>query len=244
MRGKRFFIAILIFIVLLSNQEMRVFAMNTGFSTEALSYEEKSTFLTNASISLLTEEPHKQTIECFDVNDDGLIALGFNNYGKKTICIYDENRFQYGYEFNCSGTFGIEWDGNNINIYFTRSDVIVSVNQMGKIEDILKTLNTTDNNSYQNHSVFSTTRTVGDTTYTLKNDMGIINLFASSYSQLVATRIGYEETVLYNVSTMYLIRMIAVLISAIIFVCIVIVIVLKKNTRVEHRGRFSVLTRK
>ncbi len=57
------------------------------------------------------------------------------------------------------------------------------------------------NNSYWNDSVFSTIRKVGDVEYRLKNDMGILNILASSYSQLIVVNSAGEGTILYDVNS-------------------------------------------
>ena len=68
-----------VFIVLLILVVGRVHseAMNTGFSTEPYSIEKLDSLLDKLKITVLTQEPGKQTIQCFDVNEDGLIAIGF-----------------------------------------------------------------------------------------------------------------------------------------------------------------------
>ena len=87
----------------------------------------------------MKSEPQKNPIECFSVNENGEIAIGCSDSEQKTVCIYADNgKFQYGYSFECSGSFGIEFENNNLNIYFVRSDVAIAVNQMGEVESIYK----------------------------------------------------------------------------------------------------------
>ena len=199
---KRFFLCLtLCFVVftLTVNNGMRVAAIDSGFSTEHLSDNEKRRFLTNANISLLTEEPAKQAIECFDVNESGFIALGHKSSRNGVIRVLSSSgQFQYGYTFNCSGNLGVEWSGDNLNIYFLRSDVLVTVNRLGEVIDIRKTINSMENNTYINHRIYSTERIWGDKIFFLKNDMGILNFVASSYSQLTVTAPTGEENILYD----------------------------------------------
>ena len=154
-------------------------------STESMSEDEIETFLKNVNISILENEPSKKAIDCFDVNENGEIAIGSSDFENQTVCVYtNDGNFIFGYNFECTGNFGIELDKNVINLYFVRSDVAVTINPTGEIERVCRIQNTAENNSYWNNCVFATKRRIGDTEYTLKNDMKIFNVFASSYSQL------------------------------------------------------------
>ena len=237
MRYVRRFSVILLLLLLLVIEGVEVLAINTGFSTEELSEKDISTFITNMNISLLVDEPPKATIECFDVSENEMIAIGHSASDKKTISIYsDAGTFLYGYEFNCNGNFGIEWDADNLIIYFVRSDIAASVNPAGKIECVLKIQNTADNNSYWNKFVFSTKRSIRDTEYTLKNNMGVFNIFTSSYSQLVATNNGIEHVV-YDVNATQFAKTIVVFISVLILICIVVFILIFQFAKIlKHKA--------
>lgn len=195
-----------------------VFAINTGFSTEELSENDRSTFASNINISVLKEKPVDRAIECFDVSENGMIAIGQDGIEEKVLCVYSsDGEFQYGYTFNCTQSFGVEWDGQDINIYFVRSDVLLTVNKEGEIIDIVKVQNTTENNTYRNYMLCSTERTSGDTKYTIRNDMGFLNAFSSSYSQLIVTKSTGEEIILYDVNSDQLTKTLTVFILAVIF---------------------------
>lgn len=238
MRYIRFFCIILLLLFLLIVGTVEVPAMNTGFSTESLSRDEIETFLKNVNISMLAEEPPKKPIECFDVNENEVIAIGCSNSENKTVGIYtSDGSFQYGYSFECSGSFGIELHEDTLMIYFVRSDVAISVDSTGEVKSILKIQNTSENNSYWNDTVFFTKREVGGNTYTIKNNMGIFNVFASSYSQLIATNVNGEEIVIYDVSSTQFLNALAVFIGVLVFICLVLIFVilqfinLKRDTR-------------
>lgn len=202
MKRLRSFVVILIFFLLIVGRSITAFAINTGFTTESMPVEDVSTFLSNINLSILTSEPPKKTIARFAVNEKGLIAIGHDSSNEKTIAIYTSSgEYQYGYTFNSSGSFGLEWDNDNLLIYFVRSDVAISVNAIGEIIDVLKIQNTAANNTYWNHSVFSTKQCVNNTQYAIQNNRGILNLVAPSYSQLIAISSSGEETVLYDASS-------------------------------------------
>ena len=212
---RRFSTALLLLILLITG-EIEAFAMNTGFSTEELSEDQRNIFLKNIHLSMLADEPSKKAIECFDVNENGAIAIGCSASDNKTVCIYtSDGNFQYGYSFECSGSFGIEMDKNNLIIYFVRSDIAIAIDPTGEVESILKIQSTSENNSYWNDSVFSTIRKVGDTEYRLKNDMGILNIVASSYSQLIVVNSAGEETILYDVNSSQLTKIATVYVLAV-----------------------------
>lgn len=167
-----------------------------------------------------------KTITCFDVNSNRLIAIGQNTSDRKTICIYsNEGVFQYGYTFNCSGDFGVEWDEENLNIYFVRSSVIVSVTPNGELLDVFEVQNTIENNSYVNHFIHATKRTIGNAEYYIRNNMGVLNLFASSYSQISVKDITGSERIIYDVGSVQFFNMIVVIAIVCVFISVAIAVI-------------------
>ncbi len=212
-------------------------AANTGFHTELLPEDDINSLLKNVNITMLTDEPPKKPIECFDVNENALIAIGCSSSENKTVCIYsNEGVFQYGYGFKCSGSFGIEFDKNTINIYLVRSDVAIAVNSEGEVEGVSKIQNAPDNNSYWNDRIFSTRRKIADTEYFIKNDMGVLNLFASSYSQLISTNQCGEETILYDVNSAQIINMTVSICGVVIFTSLVIAVVIRQFIKLKRKN--------
>ncbi|MBQ4283115.1 MAG: hypothetical protein IJB96_04215 [Lachnospira sp.] len=235
MRYANVLLVVLIAVCLISGSRVECLAMDTGFTTEMLSEEDKKTFLNNIKISYLECESKKDAIECFDVNEKGLIVLGHETSNDKKICIYtSEGEFQYGCSFECTGKFGVEFDGDNVIIYFVRSDVAVEINSKGEVENVLKIQDTIENNSYWNNSVFQNKRTQVDREYVLKNDMGILNLLASSYSQLVIIDNSGNEEIIYDVNSEQLSGMLKTFVVIFVFVFIVlctVVVALIKGLR-------------
>ncbi|MBQ9106301.1 MAG: hypothetical protein IJY56_00255 [Clostridia bacterium] len=212
---------------------LKVQAMNTGFSTEEKSVSEQQELMRNISISLIEEEPKKQPIDCFDVNENGYIALGFSNLEHKTICVYtSDGIFQYGYKFDCTGDFGIGWDTKGVIIYFVRGSTAIVVNSSGNIEDIKTVVDSIENNSYWNNTVFATSRLVKNCKYTIKNDMGILNFFASSYSQLVVSD-NDNVNIVYDVTSKHIVKIITTIIAVLIFVTVVAVLIIKRIKTIQ-----------
>lgn len=219
------------FILIFLGLQINTFAEEIGFSTEEFTESERVNIVENINILVMYEEPEKQSIECFDVNENGMIVIGSSSFKNKTICIYDSDGFfQYGYRFKVDGSFGVEWCGENIIIYIVRGDIAIYITPDGNIDNILKIQNTIENNSYWNHSVFSVSKTTNHGVYHLKNDMGFLNLFASSYSQLIVESNG-NQTVLYDVNSEQMIEYSIVFALALSFVAISMVFILRNILR-------------
>ena len=223
-RGKCFWIIFLL-ITLLFFVVSNISAINTPFSVEEKSSEEQEQFISNIGFVALSSEPERTSFVCFDVNESHMIAVGFDIGEKKQICVYSPSgEFQYGYRFNCSGSFGVEWDktSENLFIYFVRSDVAIEVTPQGEIIAVCEILNTKENNSHWIYSVSAKERVVGDKRYIAKNNMGFLNFFASSYSQLsVESNTGETVTIIDNNSSQ-LVTYIAGFVGIILFAIVVI----------------------
>lgn len=228
-----FFSFLFMFVFLTNVKEVN--AMNTGFSTEELTGEERNTFVSNIRISHFTMEPVKRSILCFDVNENGMIAIGRNGAYGKEVCIYAaDGNFLYGYTFDCSQSFGVEWDNEYINIYFVRSDVIISLDSDGNILDIKKVQNTINNNTQSNHLLYSTTRSVGDTTYLIRNDMGIFNWIAFSYSQIIAIDATGTEYIIYDVNSTQSFKTVVFFVVILMCVSVAVAIIIRRFIKLKH----------
>ena len=211
-----------LFIIMLPILYTNVSALNTGFEIEKISEMERNDIIENIDIKPLLKEPTKSAIECFDISDDGKIALGHSDLGFKTVTVYSENgTYLYGFQFNNYGSFGIEWDQGNIIIYFVRSDILISVSNKGEIEEIFDVPNTSNNDFYRRNVINSPERFIGEKQYFLNNDMGILNLFASNYSQLICKTLD-KEIILYNANQVQSIKMVIIL--SFVLICIVLVV--------------------
>lgn len=232
-------ITLLFFVVALSGG-LKISAMTTGFTTENMNSEDQKLFLSNIKITLLDSDVKTKSIDCFDVSDEGLIALGFNDSSYKTICVYNpDGEFKYGYSFYSSGSFGVEWDDENLLIYFVRSDVAALFNSSATCLEIKTVSNSTENNTYWNHTVFAKKRIVGKNEYEIKNDLGILNVFTSSYSQLIKTDEDGIKTTLYNVNSSYGLRVLLILVGTILFTIIAIFVIIRQFKKQETGGPFT-----
>lgn len=233
-RGCLFLLAV--FTLVLFANVMKANAVNTGFAISFLPTEEKNMFVSNINILPIDKEPTKKTIACFDVNGNRLIAIGQNTSSRrKTICVYsDKGVFQYGYTFNCSGDFGIEWDEENLNIYFVRSSAIVSVTPSGEVVDAFEDQNTIGNNLYVNNFIHSTKKALGDTEYFIGNDLGILNLFALSYSRVIEKDRDGTESVIYDAGSMQLSNILVTIVIFCAFVSIAAVVIARNLIKINR----------
>ena len=238
MKLKRIYLLLsFVLLLVISTNAIKVNAMNTGFFTEDLSDETKITFVASINISPLSAEPEKRGVLCFDVNEQGLIAIGQTGSQDKEICVYtSQGEFLYGYTFNCTQSFCVEWDEQHVNIHFIRSDVIISLDSDGNILDIKAVQDTIDNNSHRNSLLYSTTREVGNTTYLIRNDMGIFNLIATSYSQIVVKDMAGTECVIYDVNAMQISKIITILVVILSLVSVLVVIIVKNYMKLMRNN--------
>lgn len=176
------------------------------FQTEPCSKEDKENILKYTNITALKTKPEEKPIACFDVNKDGLIVLGLELSGQKEICVYNsDGEFQYGFRFNTSGDFSVMWKENNISLYLIRDAAEIIITPEGKVENIYTVLINSENNSYYNNVVEAKIRKINNTTYMLKNDLGFLNSFASTYSQLIVKN-NNTEKIIYDVNSVHLER--------------------------------------
>ena len=94
----------LVFVLLFLTGVLETKAMNTGFATEDFTEEKKAQVMENIDITLFTTTPQKRGILCFDVNEQGMIAISMEHgLRKKEICVYSsQGEFLYGYAFRAN----------------------------------------------------------------------------------------------------------------------------------------------
>lgn len=154
--------------------------------------ESAESIIKSYNISVFTREPEKQVIHYFDVNEKGWIAVG--HLGSR-VCIYDENGvFQYGYNFGTQGDYGIAFEGDNLAIYFVRSDIIAVLDPEGNcIRAESKALS---GNRLKNQFQ-KTAKQVGNTQYFLERDVGF---FEGFYPRVVSVDETGNRKILYDVT--------------------------------------------
>lgn len=235
---KRVYMCLLIlFLGILCGSNTSVHAMEAqGFETEEMSASDIELFLGNVNLFLLNTEPSKKPVKCFDVNEQGVIAIGTEDGNNKTIAIYsDAGIFQYGYRFHTEGSFGVELSNEEVKIYFVRSDVAISINFLGEIQCVSKICDTSENNTYWNRYVRATSRSEGEYRYVLKNDIGILGIFTSTYSQLYRTDSLGSEQLIYNSNSFQFFHILIIFLGILVFVSIVLIVIIKEFKKLQRK---------
>ena len=230
--------AFLFSIIIIQNGMISASALNTGFSVVDISEEEQEKIEGNLQLKLITSEPTKFPVACFDVREDGMLVIGCDaGRYKKTICVYNQGEFQYGYTFKSAG-FEVEWDGDLINLCTVRSDLVISIDANGRILQISKIEDTYANNSYW-YDVGANKKSVQDQTYAIQNDLGLLNLFAMNYSQLTSTNADGQTTVLYDARTIVFVQSLLLTVMVVVLVVTVVIGVTKEfiKCRREYESR-------
>lgn len=233
-------IAILFIILLFYTNIFAAFGttIHTGFETGILTSSEEKEILSNFEINKITEEGNKKAIECFDVNEKGNIAVGSSDFFKGIIKIYSEDGvFQYGFEFEISGKFGLEWDKDNLLIYIVRGNTVISIDSEGNVVAVDKIADTINNQLYWKNTVYATKRTNNNKTYEIRNDMGPLNIFSFNYSQLLITDQNGDTKIIYDINSSQIIKyiiIICIIISFFVFILIPTVYKLYKKGMEKH----------
>ncbi len=225
---KIFSIFLTIIIILFAVQVCSASALNSGFSTEKMSSDEQKNIISNLRIERTDKEPKNNALLCFDVSDNGYVAIGSESLLQKNISVYDEKgSFIYGYNFKSDGNFGVGWKNDFLVIYLVRENVSITLNNIGDVLLCEKIKYTAENSSYWNNEIFSAERTKNNTRYTMKNKSKLLNIFATFYSVLEKTDESGVSTV-YDNSSNYEIKLIAECLEIIALIIIAIVCLTKQ----------------
>ncbi|MHB8964202.1 MAG: hypothetical protein ACYC5K_13730, partial [Saccharofermentanales bacterium] len=163
MKSKKLESAIVILVILALITGIPVMAMSNGFEMEKMDTVAQKNIADNLDLVLIRTPSIDGAITCFDISEAGDIALGFNNFERRSVCVYNsDGRFKYGYSFDTAGQFGIGWDEERVAVYLNRSGIAVFIDDNANIMEVQKILDTIPNNSYWNHTVFKTTRHTDD----------------------------------------------------------------------------------
>lgn len=195
-----------------------------GFDTVTLSEDKVKQIWENINVRTITDPVSLSNIELpivsFDVSENGEILLGFK---ENKIAVIDEDEVLHFFEFVTAGSYYVQWNDHNILLLLVRSSVVVELSQDGQLVNMILT----DDHSMQNQSLWrqlinKTQINIGQSSYSMRNDMGILNFFASSYSQLVKTDSNGNSTMIYDVNSAQLAGTIIELIFVFIFCAIVV----------------------
>ncbi len=112
-------------------------AAETGIETRPLEKDEQERIWNNISVRRVSAPAANISIDCFDVREDGWIALGLDGAELENINVYDETGvFQYGHTFDISGSYSLEWKGRNLVLYIFRSDLAVEFDEKARLVEM------------------------------------------------------------------------------------------------------------
>lgn len=215
-------LSLIIAFVLIVGMGIFALASPTPFVTTPLTNEEQATFIKNVPVKKIDSMNWTNPIHFFDVNEDEMILLLFGGSSEYVVCVCNSDfEFQYGYSFDGSGSVACEWSGNDIMVYFVRSDVYAKLDKNGQWTELNRVPYSSENDKLKNNNLYGKREiTVNNTTYKIQNDMGILNYvqIEHRFSQLIKIDENNNETILYDVSNEQTIRTIMVLIFIIGFV--------------------------
>ncbi|MBE6870648.1 MAG: hypothetical protein E7491_01705 [Ruminococcaceae bacterium] len=170
-----------------------------AFDTVELSGEREKNARENLNFALITEEPKKRPIICFDVLNNDTIAIGTEFGSTSTVSIYNSNGdFKYGYKFETSGSYTVGFEDGKLVVYLVRSDLAITLNENGDVAKVQKILMSNENEKYW-ESTYSTVRNVDGFKYESSGEMSFIRFFTGYDYYLVATDENGNEHVVYDV---------------------------------------------
>lgn len=210
---------------LLLNENAVVQAIDSSeFKLVNLSQEDINRIWNNVDFQIIPEGENikifSDPIVSFDVSKSQNIIVGLNN--KQLILLNKNNKLLYHYKFNSSGSFYVQWKGENILLFLVRSSIIIEISPDGQLISMIETDNhVVNNNRLWRQVANQRTVNINNCEYSIKNDMGILNLFAcQTYSQLVATDEFGNSTIVYNVSDVQKMKIIGIMVVALIVFCV------------------------
>lgn len=225
----KIFKMISLLIIVCSFSGVTAFAENQGFDTAPLPTD--VVLKDYESINLRKNDEAAKIggpIISFDVSDNNWVAFGT---AENIIQILDpDGNTANTLEFDLHGSYHIEWFGKNLLLYLNRELLEMEITTEGELIDV-REIDESSIKSQQYWRFLSKRKekTINNMTYQLQNDMGVLNLVAAGrYNQLIKTDNEGNTTILYDVNTSRLIKMIIIIIFFIAFFTAVIILVFKK----------------
>ena len=132
---------------------------------------ERKAFLNNAALVAWEEDASGRAIACWDVREDGMVALGFSRpRGGKYVAVLDaDGAFQYGYVFQCTGSFQLDWTDDGLGIIWVRGSVLAVFDETGACLSVHEIDLNTASSRYL-RTLERNTRTANGSVYTLGSD--------------------------------------------------------------------------
>lgn len=208
------------------------FAMNTGFSVETVDAVTAEDIMRRLDVVLLAVEPDiEKGFSCYDVNNAGNIALGFDLGERDVVLAYDSSgTFLYGLSLMDNGAFGLEWDEDHIIIFRVRSNIAIRFSNTGECTDIKQVSNTLDNRKYWNSEIFSNERLLGNDTYLAENNcLNIKLLHWGTYNRLSKVLSSGERVVIFDYPQDLTIVFVSILFAATTIITLLYIVIIRQK---------------
>lgn len=142
----------------------------------------------------LEDEIHDRIVS-FDVSEDGLILLALE--GDQIIVLDDQYRQIQHFHFTDSGSYHVQWNGNNILLYRVRSDLLFETTIDGDLVSVKRVRQSATNTRLINEVETRTEIQRNGVTYRAHKESGLTGFFQGySYNQLCKVLPdGKEETI-------------------------------------------------
>lgn len=200
-------------------------ANSSGFDLE-YSTNEEATEIFKEHYQFHPIEERKMTagFSCFAANELGQYALGFSS-GDKTILVYDnDGTYLYGFDFDLSGSFYLDFDGETLIVYSVRGDVAIYVDSTGTCLAHAKIQDTKSNQEYW-RELQRPSRKIGTNIY----HAGFLGNYPKiseygQYSTLKKLSANNKETILYDNTDRIVKPLIFTAVGVLLFVSIAIIV--------------------
>ena len=182
----------------------------TQFELNEMSEEEKKTTYQSLRLSVLESEPEYHSISTYALRADGGFSIasqipnipdgsgGLNNPDGfyYDVCVFSNSgEFEYGFNVDSSGWFGIEFDGHNIVLLFWNGDNTGSAICLDSKGSQINSWNFTHPEDFREYDVYNADeKKLGENTYHLESD----SMF-SPKTKLVKINENGEKTVLLDI---------------------------------------------
>lgn len=164
--------------------------------------EDRLRVLERLSLVAVEEEYADLAIECFDVRGDGMIALWFERPrgGKYVAVLKPDGAFAYGFAFQGTGSFLLDWMEDGLGIIRVRGAQRIVVDEAGSCIRLESMKTNTALSRYEN-ALREPVRRHGDTAWLLRNDHPL-SFLAVHYGRLVRIDAQGNESILHDASFM------------------------------------------
>ena len=138
---------------------------------QPMSADAQARFLRNVALVAWQEDVTGRAVECFDVREDGMVALGFSRPrgGKYAAVIDADGALLYGYAFQCTGSFRLDWTDEGLGIIWVTIGVLAVFDESGACLSAQEIDPNTASSRYL-RQLEQRTRTAVGSVYTLGSD--------------------------------------------------------------------------